>query len=125
MLVAQGAKIIIVTAFWTGLGSAPAGLKRNPGFEKMILQGLLTARAFENTCAIVFNNVGGAEGEADLGLSQVVMPFSGSLSEPLGGGERLQVIDVDMDELEEAEEFYKIRKDMSRDSWLYRISESV
>lgn len=125
VLVAQGAKIIIIPAFWTGLGSAPAGLKRNPGFEKMILQSLVTARAFENTSAIVFNNVGGAEGEGDLGLSQVVMPFSGPLREPLAGGERLGVIDIDMDELEDAEEFYKIRSDMSRDSWRYRISDSA
>jgi predicted amidohydrolase len=125
VLVAQGAKIIIIPAFWTGLGSSPAGLKRNPGFEQMVLQGLVTARAFENTCAIVFTNIGGAEGAGDLGLSQVAMPFSGPLGKPLGGGEGLNVIDVDMDEFEEAEQFYGIRKDINGDSWRYSISDST
>lgn len=125
VLVAQGAKIIIVPAFWTGLGSSSAGLKRNPGFEQMILQGLVTARAFENTCAIVFTNIGGPEVAGDLGLSQVMMPFSGSVGKALGGGEGFDVIDVDMAELEEAEEFYGIRKDIAGDSWRYKLSDST
>lgn len=119
-LVAQGAKIIIIPAFWTGLGSAPAGLKRNAGFEKLMLQSLLTTRAFENTAAIVFNNVGDAYNNGNLGLSQVAMPFSGSIEPPMGGEEGLAIIDLDMDELDEAEEYYKIRDDMTSTGWRYK-----
>lgn len=119
-LVAQGAKIIILPSFWSGLGSAPAGLKRNPGFEKTFLQTLVMARAFENTAAVVFVNVGG-EKETDgyVGLSQVAVPFLGSVGTPMGGGEGMSVVDLDMDILDEAEESYRIREDMTADSWPY------
>lgn len=117
-LVSDGAKVIIVPAFWTGLGSAPAGLKRNPGFEKLMLQSLITTRAFENTAAVVFVNVGGPMA-GNLGLSQVAMPFSGSVQPPMGGGEGMQVIELDLDELEEAEEYYKIREAMVGERWRY------
>lgn len=117
-LVAQGAKIIIVPSFWTGLGSAPAGLRRDPGFEKRNCQSLLTARAFENSAAIVFTNVGSLQRNGNLGLSQVAMPFTGST--PLGGDEGMGIVDLDMDELEEAEEVYGIRGEVSGDDWRYR-----
>lgn len=118
-LVAQGVKIIIIPASWPGLGSAPAGLKRNPGFEKLMLQSLLTARAFENSCAVVFVNVGNEDNDRNLGLSQVVMPFSGTLGAPLGSGEAIAVIDLDMSEIGEAEEYYKVREGLNRDEWMY------
>jgi predicted amidohydrolase len=120
-LVAQGAKIIIVPAFWTGLGSAPAGLKRNPGFEKEMLQTLVLARAIENTSAVVFVNAGGGDdNDGNIGLSQVAMPFSGPVGAPMGGREGMSVVDVDMNILEEAEEHYKVREDMTRDTWAYK-----
>ena len=128
VLVEQGADIIIVPAFWTGLGSAPAGLKRHPGFEKLMLQTLVMARAFENTAAIVFVNVGGQKTRGVgiekrcgyLGLSQVAMPFLGSVGEPLLGDEGMAIVDLDMNILEEAEKHYKVREDMAGDTWRYR-----
>lgn len=119
-LVAQGAKIIILPAFWTGLGSALVGLKRNPEFEKQALQSLLNARAFENSIAVVFANAGDTENDKNLGQSQVVTPFSGSIGTPLGGEETGKVFDLDMDEIKDAEEYYKIREDMTAKDWRYR-----
>ncbi|KFY53117.1 hypothetical protein V496_07884 [Pseudogymnoascus sp. VKM F-4515 (FW-2607)] len=118
-LVAQGAKIIILPALWTGLGSAPAGLKRNPGFEKQMLQSLLNARAFENSVAVVFTNAGDTENNKNLGQSQVVMPFSGSVETPLGSEEAVKIFDLDMDEIGDAEDYYKIREDMTANDWCY------
>lgn len=118
-LVAQGAKIIILPALWTGLGSAPVGLKRNPGFEKQMLQSLLNARSFENSIAVVFTNAGDTENDKNLGQSQVVMPFSGSVETPLGGEEAVKIFDLDMDEIGDAEDYYKIREDMTADYWRY------
>ncbi len=90
-----------------------------------MLQSLLTARAFENTAALVFVNVGDEENDKNLGLSQVTMPFSGTIGTPLGGGEKVEIIDLDMNELEEAEEYYKIREDMTGKGWRYGISDRV
>jgi predicted amidohydrolase len=117
-LVAQGAKIIIVPAFWTGLGSAPEGLKRNPGFEKLTMQSVLMARAFENTAAVVFVNAGGVQ-EGNLGLSQVVLPFVGSVAPPLGHAEGMAIVNLDMQVLEDAEQVYRVRQDMAGETWPY------
>jgi predicted amidohydrolase len=119
-LVEKGAKIIIVPAFWTGLGSAPTGLERNPGFEKMTMQSLLVARSFENTAAVVFVNVGGDIKSGNLGISQVTMPFLGSVGTPLDGGEGMAVVGLDMDILKDAEQIYRIREDMAGDGWRYQ-----
>jgi predicted amidohydrolase len=118
-LIAQGAKIIIIPAFWTGLGSPPEGLKRNPGFEKLTMQSVLMARAFENTAAIVFVNAGGVQ-EGNLGLSQVVMPFLGSVGAPLGHAEGMAIVDLDMEILEDAEQIYRVRQDMAGKTWPYK-----
>jgi predicted amidohydrolase len=123
-LVAQGAKIIIIPAFWTGLGSAPAGLKRNPGFEKQNMQSMLMTRAFENTAAIVFVNAGGIV-EANMGLSQVVMPFLGSVAMPLGWAEEMAIMDIDTEILDDAEEAYRIREDMAGDWWPYQNTKKL
>jgi predicted amidohydrolase len=94
-----------------------------------MLQSMLTARAFENTAAIVFANVGGENtvtggGKVKLknvGLSQVSMPFLGSVGTPLGGGEGMAVVDLDLGILEEAEDYYGIRAEMTGASWRYEI----
>ncbi|KFY42301.1 hypothetical protein V495_04604 [Pseudogymnoascus sp. VKM F-4514 (FW-929)] len=120
-LVAQGAQIIVIPALWTGLGSAPEGLKRNPGFEKQMLQSLLNARAFENSIAVVFTNAGNTDNDKNLGQSQVVMPFSGSVETPLGGEEAVKIFNLDMDEIGDAENYYKIREDITAKNWPYGL----
>ena len=85
---------------------------------------MLVARAFENTCAVVFANAGGpkgGQGGSYVGLSQVAVPFKGALGK-LGDGEGMSVVEVDMRILEEAEENYRVREDLGREGWHYAYS---
>lgn len=104
-LVAQGAKLVIVPTFWTLADCSEKGLRRNPFAEQLFLESVLVARAFENTCAVVFVNAGGVkegdgEGESGRGSwaggSQVAVPFEGARGK-LGWCEGMGVVDVDME----------------------------
>lgn len=86
---------------------------------------MVTARAYENTAAIVFVNAGGAVGATKsgsyAGLSQVAVPFLGGLGDATKDSveEGMSVVDLDMQILEEAEANYKVREDMAREDWHY------
>ncbi len=103
-LIASGAKTIIIPTFWTLADCNEKGLKHNPLAEELFLDSMLTARAFENTCAVVFANAGGPrilEGEtgaggAWAGQSQVALPFKGAVGR-MGREEGLSVVEVDME----------------------------
>ncbi|KAF2268032.1 carbon-nitrogen hydrolase [Lojkania enalia] len=118
-LIAGGAKIIIIPTFWTLNDCNEAGLKLNPTAEALFVDSMLTARAFENTCAIVFANAGGPPGRGYAGLSQVVVPFVGPLTRLGSCAEGMSIVDVDMQILEDAEDNYKVRSDLARDDWHY------
>ncbi|KAF2199252.1 carbon-nitrogen hydrolase [Delitschia confertaspora ATCC 74209] len=118
-LIAQGAKIIIVPTFWTLNDCNEAGLKQNPSAEAVFLDSILTARAFENTCAVVFANAGGPPGRGYAGLSQVTVPFIGAVTRLGSCAEGMTVVDVDLQILEDAEANYKVRADLERDDWHY------
>jgi predicted amidohydrolase len=79
----------------------------------------LTARAFENTCAIVFANAGGPPGKGYAGLSQVTIPLAGPIARLGSGGEGMIVVDLDMGVVDVAEENYKVREDLAREDWHY------
>ena len=122
-LVRQGAKIIIIPTFWTRSDCSAEGLRRNPNSEALFLETALTARAFENTCCVVFVNAGGKEEGGPVGLSQVAMPFVGKMQGSFEGKEEgVKVLEVDMGILEEAEANYKVREDMGRGDWHYGCS---
>lgn len=78
-LVSQGAKTIIIPTFWNLDDCTEAGLRWNPRSEALFLESTLTARCFENTCAVVFVNAGAPVAKATTGnyagLSQVAVPF--------------------------------------------------
>jgi predicted amidohydrolase len=124
-LITGGAKIIIIPTFWTLADCTPAALSYNPLSEALFLESTLVSRCYENTCMVVFANVGGPVGEADkgsfAGLSQVAVPFQGALGK-LGPEEGMSVVDVDMQILDEAEENYKVRADMGSAGWHYEYS---
>jgi predicted amidohydrolase len=117
-LIANGAKIIIIPTFWTLIDCSEAGLRHNPMSEALFMESMLVARAYENTCAVVFVNAGGQKGGDYAGLSQVAVPFQGALGK-LGGEEGMSVVELDMQILEDAEENYKVREDMGREGWHY------
>ncbi|KAI9151791.1 Omega-amidase NIT2 [Paramyrothecium foliicola] len=124
-LVADGARIIVCPAFWLA-GDAGQGAGVNPQSEQLYLEAVTVARAFENTCAMVFVNTAAPAGQAAdqrgneyVGLSQVAMPLQGALGGSLGPGEAMKVVDVDLGVLDVAERVYKVREDLKRDGWHY------
>ena len=121
----------------------------NPRAETLFLESALTARAYENTCAVIFVNAGGPASSTDTperglkpkeggvgppdtkpagshyaGLSRVTVPFVGAipaLGEDMKDSavEGMSIVDVNMRHVEEAEKNYKIRADM-RENWHYQ-----
>ena len=92
--------------------------------EKLFLESTLTARAFENTCAVVFVNAGAPPDDAEFnyaGLSRVAVPFVGALGDETKDTHReaMSIVDVDMTHVEEAEKNYKVRQDIGADGWHY------
>ncbi|KAI9893697.1 MAG: hypothetical protein M1814_005913 [Vezdaea aestivalis] len=117
-------------------GSAFNGYKRNADSETLHLNSLITARAYENTCAVVFVNAGGPTKEmigTDLvnehteeqygGVSQVAVPFVGPVERIDGPEEGWKTAEVDMEILEEAEMDYRIRKDLKTEGWHYVLQD--
>ncbi|KEY73090.1 hypothetical protein S7711_09588 [Stachybotrys chartarum IBT 7711] len=117
-LISQGAKLIVIPAFWLLTDASEAGRDINPVAEQVFLDSVLTARCFENTCAIVFANVGGPQGQGYAGLSQICLPFAGPIAR-LGSLEGVIVADIDMHTVEEAEKCYQVRADLARADWHY------
>lgn len=111
-LVNDGADMIIIPSYWYMSDGGKEGQSLNPDSERVFLESTLTARAFENTAAIVFCNAGG--------LSRVTMPILGEVGKIEVGEDRVEVVEVDLDVLRAAEETYKIRKDMKGEGWHYK-----
>ena len=102
---------------------SPEGLKYNPDAESLFLRTTLIARAFENTCCVIFVNVGGKAEEGYCGLSQVAMPLLGAVEGSFEGpAEGMRVVEVDMEVLEIAERNYKVRADLAKEDWHYGYS---
>lgn len=118
-LIAQGAKIIIMPAYWTLKDAGEIGLQRNPLSEQVFIDATVVSRAFENTCAFVFCNAGGPANEGFAGRSQVAMPFLGCVGRIDECEEAMKIVTVDPAILEEAESVYKIREDMTGADWHY------
>ncbi|KAL8767714.1 MAG: hypothetical protein Q9194_005912 [Teloschistes cf. exilis] len=123
-LIAGGAKIIIIPTFWTLSDCSEYGLSVNPRAEALFLESTVTARTFENTCAVVFVNAGGAIGSSNsnyAGLSRVAVPFLGALGDETKNSseEVMSIVDLDMRHVEEAEANYKVREDLAREDWYY------
>jgi predicted amidohydrolase len=101
----------------------PEGLKINPDAEALFLRSTLIARAFENTCCVIFVNVGGKAEDGYCGLSQVAMPLIGAVKGSFDGPEEgMRVGEVDMEVLEIAERNYKVREDLAKEDWHYGYS---
>lgn len=69
--------------------------------------------------AVVFANAGGPPGRGYAGLSQVTVPFVGALTKLGGCAEGMSVVDIDMQILEDAEENYQVRSDITSPGWHY------
>ncbi|KAL4819838.1 carbon-nitrogen hydrolase [Aspergillus spinulosporus] len=120
-LISAGAEIVIVPTYWGRYDANPAALKHNPNSEALFLDSVLTARCFENTCAVIFANVAGEE--QFLGMSRVVLPVVGPVAK-MGNEEGVLVAELDMDLVRIAEENYKVRMDLGREGWHYSYRHS-
>ncbi|KAL8702807.1 MAG: hypothetical protein Q9201_004023 [Fulgogasparrea decipioides] len=137
-LISGGAKIIIIPTFLcseskmrvlieltgTLTDCSEYGLSVNPRSEALFLETMVTARTFENTCAVVFVNAGGPVGSSSstyAGQSRVAVPFLGALGKETkdSNEEGMSIVDLDMRHVEEAEKNYKVREDLARDDWYY------
>ena len=122
-LVRQGARIIVIPTFWGAADASEEALAFNKNAEALFLTSTLTARAYENTAAIVFVNAGGPVSENYLGLSRVVLPLVGPVKGSFEDAqEGMRVVEVDMRALDVAEDNYKVREDMAREDWHYGYS---
>lgn len=119
-LVRAGARIIIVPTFTKADDMSTEGRALNPSGEALFIQSALVTRAFENTCCIIFCNVGGPAGEGYVGLSQVAMPIVGKVNRSFDAAEPgLRIVHVDMGIVDVAERNYKIRRDLGAEGFHY------
>lgn len=105
----------------TKYDASPALLAANPNCETLLLESLLTARCFENTCAVVFANAAGSDEDTDgrfLGLSGVHVPVLGAIGK-MGAEEGVLTTEMDLAFVRLAEENYKVREDLGREGWHY------
>lgn len=122
-LVRQGARIIIVPTFWTKDDLTPEGRNYGPDVDAQFLKSALVTRSFENTCAVIFCNVGGPVAEGYTGLSRVVLPLVGPVPGSFENNEAgMRILEVDMRTVDVAEENYKIREDLASQNWHYGYS---
>ncbi|PLB52073.1 putative hydrolase, carbon-nitrogen family [Aspergillus steynii IBT 23096] len=120
-LVVKGAEVIIVPTFWTKHDASPALLAANPDCETLLLESMLTARCFENTCAVIFANAASSDEDSEgkfLGLSGLHVPALGAVGK-MGPGEGVLAVDMDLGLVRLAEENYKVRADLGREGWHY------
>ena len=116
-LIVQGAQLIIVPTLWTRSGASDAGHRHNPSAESLFLDSILTARTYENTCAVVFANAGGPPGKNYCGLSQITAPYVGAVARLGSSAEGMAVVDLDMQICKDAEDNYSIREDLAMSEW--------
>jgi predicted amidohydrolase len=114
-LLLDGAELVVVPSFWlcdmSELDEDRRGM--NPDCEKLFMNSVLVARAFENECVVAYCNVGG--------LSQVTAPVYGCVGgSPLGINEEvMKVVEVDFGAVKVLEREYKVRKDLMGEGWHY------
>ncbi|KAL4791584.1 carbon-nitrogen hydrolase [Aspergillus venezuelensis] len=121
-LITGGAEIVVVPTYWGRYDASPAALKYNPNSEALFLDTTLTARCFENTCAVIFANYAGTD--QSLGMSRVVLPIVGPVAK-MENEEGVLVADMNMELVHLAEENYKVRMDLGREGWYYSYRHST
>ncbi|OAA63821.1 Nitrilase/cyanide hydratase and apolipoprotein N-acyltransferase [Cordyceps fumosorosea ARSEF 2679] len=141
-LAADGARLVVVPSFWVARDVGEPVNPVNRHAERLFLDTMCVARAFENSCAVVYVNCGGAtaaeaetaagtvreghdaEGREHAGVSQAAMPMVGAVARIGHGAEEMRVVELDLGLLEVAEKAYKPRDDMERRGWKYEADVS-
>ena len=109
-LMGDGAEVIIVPTCWVLDDVGEEGKKYDPrgDNEASFLDSLVIARAYENVACVVFCNAGGRREDGFLGRSAIAMPFRGALVRFNEPDERMDIVEVDLSVLAEAERNYKV-----------------
>lgn len=112
----QNVEIVICPSYWC-YGDAGTGIKHDPQSEIKLVDSLCVSRAFEHEIIMVYCNAAGMfqlEKYTDtlLGHSQITMPFKGCVKKLDHHKEEMFLYDIDTSILQDAEEVYRIRKDM-------------
>ncbi|KAG8530009.1 uncharacterized protein KY384_005491 [Bacidia gigantensis] len=124
-LIAKGAKTVIIPTFWGINDCSEYARNLNLRTEALLLESMLTARAFENTCCVIFVNAGAPPGDLEngayAGLSRVTLPFVGAKGEETmkTTAEGMSIVTIDMEIVEEAEKNYRVRADLGAEGWHY------
>ena len=113
----QSAQIIILPTLWTASGASEAGHRHNPSAECLVLDSIMTARTYENTCAVVFANAGGPPGRNYCGLLQVIAPYIRPLARLRSSARGMAVADLDMQICNDAEDNCSIRHYLANSEW--------
>lgn len=119
-LTRAGAEIIIIPTFTKSDDMSMEARAYNPSGEELLVRTALVTRAFENTCCVIFCNVGGPKSDGYMGLSQAVLPIVGTVSGSFTDAtEDIRIVEVDLNVLDVAERNYKIRKDLAEPDYHY------
>ncbi|KAL4923431.1 carbon-nitrogen hydrolase family protein [Aspergillus undulatus] len=121
-LISNGAEVVVVPTYWGRSDASPAALQHNANSEALFLDTTLTARCFENTCAVIFANYAGTD--QSLGMSRIVLPIVGPVAK-MENEEGVLVGDMNMELVRLAEENYKVRMDLGREGWYYFYRHSL
>ncbi len=114
----KGVKIIICPSCWT-YQDADVGLKHNKNSERVLVDSISIARAFENEIIFIYCNGAGKlnlpnfKGKL-LGHSQITVPFKGMLKKLNHNKEEMFIEKIDTKILEDAEKAYKIRTNLNK-----------
>jgi predicted amidohydrolase len=114
----QGVEIVLCPSYWM-LEDAGIGITYDRSADIRLVNALCTARAYENDIILAYCNAAGVftykkERGNLLGRSQISVPFMGALSRLEHNNEDIILQEVDTTILSDAEESYKIRKDMNK-----------
>jgi predicted amidohydrolase len=82
---------------WKSQDCGEKGPKHGKDSERTFIDSVITARAFEQNCVVVFCNVGGSEEEGHFGASQITMPFKGQIARCDGREQVMAVVVPDVD----------------------------
>lgn len=113
----QNVEIVICPSYWCFEDASAVGLMHEPFSEVKLVNALCTARAFENEIILVFANAAAystqRQGTDQLfGRSQITAPFKGPVHILSHSDEEMFIQTVDTSILKDAENAYRIRKDL-------------
>jgi predicted amidohydrolase len=116
-LIKKGARIIVMPTLWKLPDCGPKGLAANPDSERIFINSVMSTRAFENNVCIVFCNTGGPAKSGHFGNSQITLPFKGPIVK-LGCEEEVVTQEIEFGTiLEDAEDVWNIRADVTSEGW--------